>query len=193
MFRYGDLEHVHPLVPAPYELIPSALGLPNSPEIADLLAWWRDELAQLRAWLGENYDNLPFQVIHGDVGPSNTLVQDGRLTGILDFDFALPDARAIDVASGLMFTMRHWENPDPWPMAAAFCQGYRQWIMPTSAEVDATPWLIRLRNAVSTLWWLGRGLADGDVTRALTRIQGMQAFVQWLEPNEAKVIETVRD
>jgi len=46
------------------------------------------------------------KVIHGDFTPSNTLHAGGRLTGIIDFEFAGPDARAMDVASGLYFCLR---------------------------------------------------------------------------------------
>ncbi|MCW5851600.1 MAG: phosphotransferase [Anaerolineae bacterium] len=180
LFSYRDLERVHPRLAAPDRLTPADLGLPDTASYADDLAWWRDEVAALRTWTASHYAPLPRQVVHGDFDGSNTLVKGDHVTGILDFEFAMPDARAIDVASGLMFSMRTWENPTPWPAADAFCQGYRAWIHLTPAEVAALPWLMRLRNAVSTVWWLGRGLAEGGVLRSFGRIEWIRETVTWL-------------
>jgi Ser/Thr protein kinase RdoA (MazF antagonist) len=132
------------------------------------------------AWVAAEYRSLPQQVIHGDYGPGNTLADTGQLTAILDFEMALPDARAMDVAAGLTFSMRPWENPRPLEMAAVFLQGYREWVQLTPAEVAALPWLMRLRNAVSVLWRLGQGLTTGDATPGLQRIEEARWFSQWL-------------
>lgn len=177
---YAALTQVHPLLPDPFHLTPMTLGLPNEEPQDRLLAWWRDEVAQIEEWVANYYAALPHQVIHGDFGPSNTLYADGRLTAMLDFEMALPDARAIDVAAGLTFGMRPWENARPFLMLGSFLQGYRQWIELTPAEIRAMPWLMRLRAAVAAIWWLGHGLAAHDVSRALSRLVEMQALVAWL-------------
>jgi homoserine kinase type II len=184
--RYGDLYQIHPRVPDPDTLTPADLGLPDTPAYADDLAWWRGEMAALRAWLAAHYDGLPHQVIHGDFDGSNTLVEGDRLTGILDFEFSSPDARAMDVASGLMFSMRPWENADPWPAATAFSRGYRQWTMLTPAEAAALPWLTRLRNVVSTVWWLGRELEDGAVARSFGRVAWIREVAAWLTAHSVR-------
>lgn len=188
---YADLDHVHPLIPAPDRLTPADLGLPETAHTADDLAWWRGEVAALRAWAAAHYAALPYQVVHGDFDPSNTLVEGDRLTAILDFEFAMPDARAIDLASGLMFSLRTWDNSDPWPAAYAFCRGYRTWTTPTPAEVAALPWLMRLRNAVSTVWWLGRGLAERRLAQTVARIGWIREGAAWLAAHGERLQATV--
>src|SRR5690606_30172167 len=92
--------------------------------LVDDLGWWRDEVGRVTRFVAAHYAALPHQVIHGDFTPSNTLFVDDRLTAVLDFDMAVPDARAMDVAAGLTFAMRVDEQPDPWGQAVAFCRGY---------------------------------------------------------------------
>lgn len=188
---YGDLERVHPRIPTPFGLTPDGLGLPDTPPYAGLLSWWRDELAQLRRLIEEPYRMLPQQVIHGDFGPGNTLFLGGRLVAVLDFDFAGPDARALDLASGLNFSMRIRENPEPLAIARAFCRGYARGGRLTDEEVAAIPWLLRLRDATSAVWWLGRALATGDARPELGRIEEMQASVRWLEEHGRRLVEVV--
>jgi Ser/Thr protein kinase RdoA (MazF antagonist) len=124
---------------------------------------------------------------HGDYVPANTLFHEERLSAILDFDMAQPDARAIDMATGLEFSLRLWERADPLPFAAAFWQGYRRWVQPTAAEIAAIPTLIRLRDAVSAIWWLGRGLAQGTVEGGLARLRDQQITKAWLHEHRERL------
>jgi homoserine kinase type II len=168
---YGELCRVHLAIPDPLGLTPHDLGLPDAAPYADLLTWWRDEVAELHEFTQTVYPQLPHQMTHGDYVPSNTLCNGERLAAILDFDMAQPDARAIDIATGLQFSLRPWERDDPMPYGEAFWRGYTRWIQPTDAEMAAIPMLIRLRDAVSTIWWLGRDLANRR-TPDLGRIRG---------------------
>jgi hypothetical protein len=54
----------------------------------------------------------------------------------------------------------------------------------TEAEILAMPWLIRLRCAVPTLWWLGRS----DPGRALMCMGYQREFVYWLERHEQRLV-----
>jgi len=185
---YGALDQIHPRLPNPYTLTPDQLGLPAAVAVAELFAWWRAELATLRDFVNTIYIHLPKQVIHSDYGPSNTLYQDGRVTSVLDFEFAGPDVRAIDIAAGLVFSMRLWENPQPLAMATAFCRGYGHRQRLTPDEITAIPWLMRLRNATSSVWWFGRELAAGNQTSGVTRIAEMQQMVKWLNVHEQALL-----
>ena len=190
---YGDLQRIHPRIPDPYLLTPAELGLPDAPPYDRLLGWWREELAGLRASVEDHYSTLPQQVIHGDCVSGNLLIQDGRITAVLDFDFARPDARAMDVAIGLKYAMRTWDNPDPLPIARAFCRGYarRGWL--TTAEVNAMPWLIRLRDAVLAIWCLGRALAAGDARPVLWRVEHLQGSSDWLGRHGDGLVQLVAE
>jgi len=188
---FGDMQRVHARVPDPFNLTPHDLSLLDRPPYNALLGWWRAELAALRSFANGAYRALPWQVIHGDFAPSNTLLGAGRVSAVLDFEFALPDARALDLASGLHFSMRVLENPEPWQVARRFCQGYGRWIRLTEAEVAAVPWLMRLRNAVSSVWWLGRGLAAGNVSPAVECMRSAQGVAGWLRIHEQRLLELI--
>lgn len=188
---YGALDQAHPQLPNPYALTPAQVGLPNSAIYAELFTWWRAELATLRDFVNTVYLHLPQQVIHSDYAPSNTLYQAGRITAILDFEFVGPDVRAMDVAAGLVFSMRLWENPQPLVNAAAFGRGYSRHQRLTPAEIEALPWLMRLRNAFSCIWWFGRELAAGRQAIGVNRIAEMQQMVAWLATHEQALRATL--
>ncbi len=186
---YGNLATVHSAILNPYALHPVDLGLPEREPFTSLLAWWREEVAELQHFSGGAYAGLPRQVIHGDYTPSNTLHAYGRLTGIVDFEFACPDVRAMDVASGIYFSLRLWIEGDAWARAEAFCRGYANGMRLTEVERTALPWLMRLRNAVSKIFWLGKSLVDGTTEKQVLDMGDLQEFNRWLALNGKRVGE----
>ncbi len=191
MSPFGDLCQLDPRIPDPFTLAVEQLGLPDGSPYDPLVSWWRDEMAALRPFLEGVYRKLPWQVVHRDFDPSNTLVHQAAVTAVLDLEFAAPDVRALDVASGLKFTMRVWQNEGPWDIARAFCRGYARWIQLTTLEVEALPWLIRLRDAVSTTIKIGRALAADSARLPLERISSMQVSTRWLEAHKHQLIDVV--
>jgi len=123
---------------------------------------------------------LPWQLCHNDGTPANVLVEAGRVSAMLDFEFAAPAARALDVAMGLRMTMRVWQNPEPWDVVSRFCRGYARWLPVTEAEARALPWLMRLRGAITVLWWLGRRRRADDGPIVLDRIGYLRNVVSRL-------------
>lgn len=132
------------------------------------------------------YATLPRQIIHGDFGRSNALVDRGQVSGILDFEFTGPDLRAIDVAAGLWsFRVCARGTDEEWPIIKAFLQGYRSAGTLTRPEVDALPTLVRLREATSLIHWIGRwrqGLTDKDDVGQ--RVDGLLSVDQWASAAE---------
>jgi homoserine kinase type II len=183
MSAYGDLERVHVRISDPFTLTAADLGLPNTPENAKLLEWWHDELAALRSFIVGPYRALPWQVIHSDFSPANTLFENEQLLAILDFEFASPDARVMDVAAGLVFILRIWEGEPHWEAAQAFLDGYQRVIPLEAGERVALPWLMRLRNVTAAIWWFGRDLETGVVDNIPVRITEMHQTVSFLEQN----------
>jgi Ser/Thr protein kinase RdoA (MazF antagonist) len=51
------------------------------------------------------WEGLPRSVIHGDFNGGNLLFRNQKLTGVLDFDFAHPDLRVVDIAIAVNFTL----------------------------------------------------------------------------------------
>ncbi len=192
MAPFGVLEGIHPHLPDPYTFTPAQVGLPETAAYRALFTWWREELAALRTFIEGDFTRLPRQVIHGDYGPSNTLYKDGRISAVLDFEFVGPDARAMDVANGLIFTMRLWENAVPLLNAAAFYRGYSSQQRLTPAEIAAIPQLMRLFNATASVWWLGRDLEAGKSEMGLEHVKDMQQMARWLHEHQGTLLETLQ-
>jgi homoserine kinase type II len=123
------------------------------------------------------------------MAPANVLVHDGRISAVLDFEFALPAARAFDAAMGLRMTMRVWENPAPWEALRRFMRGYTRHAPFTPEEARATPTLIRLRSAIPVLWWLGRADEQADAGTVLRGIGFQQNYARWLAANERRFVD----
>ena len=190
--KYGQLDQIHPRIPDPGNLTPQQLGLPGTETEVELCAWWRDQIRELQGFLEETYELLPCQVVHGDFDPSNTLYRDGRITAILDFEMVSWDTRAIDVASGLKFSMCTWEQDDPWTMGRSFYRGYNRWISLTDAEVHSMRTLLLLRDVTATIWWLGRDRATGKQPVRLQRIHDLRLSATWLEAHSAQLENMLR-
>jgi Ser/Thr protein kinase RdoA (MazF antagonist) len=185
---FGALFDFPPAARNPFTITPARLGVASTPANEDLLEWWREEAARLQGFAEGPYRSLPWQVCHNDVAPANILVEAGRVSGVLDFEFAAPAPRALDVAMGLRMTMRVWENPEPWEMVRRFCRGYRRWMPLTYAEVRVLPELLRLRGAISVLWWLGRRATTDDPAVTLDRFEYLRNTVRWLDGQESNFL-----
>ena len=83
--------------------------------------------------------------------PSNTLCHRDRISAILDFEFALPEIRVLDVASGLKYSMRIWEHEDPWLNGACFSRGYARFVTLADREISALVDTTILRDTVSEI------------------------------------------
>lgn len=190
---YGELAQVHPLIPAPYTLTPTALGLPEVAPYVEQLADWRAILAEVGAFIAGPYAALPRQVIHGDFGPGNAMAEGDRITAIFDFEFAMWDARAIDLAAGLTMTIRIWqlEPPESLALAGALGRGYARTNRLTAAEVAALPRLLILREVVAAIWWLGRALAAGDVRLRLAQLADLRQLLAWLDEHGTALVEVI--
>ena len=115
----------------------------------------------------------PLEVIcHGDFAPYNCVYQQGRLSGVIDFDHAHPGSRAWDLAYALyrFAPITHPSNPDGYGTLAAqcrrvglFCEAYRP---PDRSQLAAA---IRARLQYMADY-LRQGAANGDA-RLLANIE----------------------
>lgn len=175
----------------PLTLTPDDLGLPNSAPHDALLGWWREEAARLRAFADGPYRELPRQLCHNDVTPNNVLAEAGCTTAVLDFEFATVAARALDFATGLRQLIRHWEPGNAWAMVRPFCHGYARWMTLTPAEIAALPHLLRLRGAITALWWLGNEPQDAAASPVPASIANLRRLAHWLDRNGAALVAMV--
>ena len=176
----------------PRTLTPTSLGLPEQPPYVDQLAWWRSEASELDAFVKGVYRTLPWQVCHNDVTPANVLVDGGRVSAVLDWEFATVTARAQDIAMGLRMTMQVWENPEPWPIVRRLLRGYARYATLTEAEAVALPLLLRLRSTIGLLWWLAHLPRTSSALEPVVRgIQYQRNLVDWLASHGERFVEVV--
>ena len=208
--RYGDLDRISPRVPDPWSL---ADGLTLDAGTRERL---RAALARARAEIPTLYAALPQQLCHNDYGPGNTLVADGRVTAILDFEFAGVDLRAIDVAAGWYWAVGpKWGSSAELAFYRAFVEGYVEATRPsreadrltrepgrptgeitrlTEAEIDAMPSLSRLVRVTSVVHWAGRHRAGlATETRLHEQVQRLLDLDIWLTQHEATLRSILRD
>ena len=136
------------------------------------------------------YQSLPQQIVHRDFDASNVLMEGGRVTGVLDFEFAGPDLRAFDLARSLsLFTVSPWSSPEGWQRVASFVLGYRAQVEFTPGEVEALPDLMRLYRTVSLVHREGhrrQGLAnEADV---LARAMALLWQDEWLRAQRRNLV-----
>jgi 8-oxo-dGTP diphosphatase len=201
----GELHHAlreYPMTPRPGKVLPDALfdfsaldpcalmpadlGVSATREHDAACGYWREQAAELRAFTLGAYGALPQQVCHNDITPANIVVHEGRVRAVLDWEFACPSARALDLAMGLRMSIRVWEHPTPWEEVRTFIRGYNTFARLSDAEIQALPTLLRLRTATPALWWMGR---DGE--RVLLAIGYLRMISDWLARYDRQLIEVV--
>jgi len=170
--------------------IEAAGQFPLVPEKRRALRGLLNELVELAPNL---YAGLPHQIIHADFYPSNVLMRGNQVSGILDFEFASPGPRAMDVAIGLAaFGISTWRAIIDLRIAEAFVTGYQRRIPLTSVEIEALPDLLRLREATSLVHWIGRhdqGLAtEHDILWRMDRLLDLD---QWMIENGDNLVGCV--
>ena len=114
---------------------------------------------QVRAQAQVTATDLPVQVVHGDLGASNALVDErtGEISGVLDFELAGPDARVQDLLVALLLSGA-LAGPGWARRAAVLVRGYAAVLSLGQAEIMAVPDLLVVRCVASVFW---RGLPAG--------------------------------
>ncbi len=148
---FGDLSHLHRAIPDPIAMVEE---LPLEPNMRTRIA---HVVGDVVAVVPDLYQSLPCQIVHRDYAASNVLIDGERITGVLDFEFAGRDLRAIDLARSLcQFTTAPWSHPEGWRRVIAFISGYHERVTLRADEVDALPDLMRLYRIVSLIHREGR-------------------------------------
>jgi len=113
--------------------------------------------------------NLPLTTVHGDPHPDNFIVADGRVTGLIDFDFCQESERVYDVASAAdAFARADEDAPLDLGAAAAFAAAYHAEAPLSAEEWQLIPPLMIRRNAF-LVWYVVRRHGEravGDVGNA---------------------------
>jgi len=147
------------------------------------LDWLERELARMEE-AAERLAGLPRQMIHGDLLYGNVLAEDGRITGILDFEFAAPDTRAMEAAICLT---QFVDAKGLSPFAEPFLKGFGENRKLTGPEVCALPLLLELRFLVGFLHHLGRSfIGAAAVEPAMRRLEWLIRATDWIRSREGE-------
>jgi homoserine kinase type II len=176
----GDVTRVHPLVDDLNEAVgESGLDLDRRSALRRDL----DRTAELAPLL---YASLPQQITHGDFAFGNTLVRNGRVTGLLDFEHSGVDVRAMDLAVALY---RFPAYDDALGQSDAFGRAYSSVLPLDPTEIVALPALLELRAGLSLMHWVGRmraGLATIDDVRP--RAHRALFTYDWVRANRDELV-----
>jgi homoserine kinase type II len=180
--QLGRVDGVHPLVPEPRQL------LANLPNDAAIRARSMAILDRLEGTVEFLVESGPPQLIHGDLYPSNVLVQDGTVSGILDFEFVLTGPPIVDVAIGLhAFAISRRTERDPMPVMRAFIEGYRQHRQLAGGDLRLLSTCVLLREMRSLIYRGGRwrqGLTtEEDVARRAIALVNLADWVNAQSPD----------
>jgi Ser/Thr protein kinase RdoA (MazF antagonist) len=112
-----------------------------------------DRMEQLNVELGERQEDLTSVVIHGSYGRSAVLLDEGRLTGVLDFDRAAQDLLGLDLAYALKAfcrggpVRRSGVGIDP-DQCRAFLRHYRSEAQLAEADLATMPEVFQAQRLV---------------------------------------------
>jgi homoserine kinase type II len=181
----ATLRDVHPDVPDPLDALDDLEIGERAEPVRRVLERVLDAHDALAA-------SLPRQIIHGDFAFPNLLVDAGKVSGLVDFEFAGADLRAADLASAMYVITVRASDAQRWAILEAFAAGYRRSLPLDPVEAAAFPDLMLRRAATGLVHWLGRwraGIADRQ--EPLDRVERGTRFAAWLDENAPRVAATV--
>jgi Ser/Thr protein kinase RdoA (MazF antagonist) len=136
------------------------------------------------------YAALPVQTVHADYLSPNILLEQDRVVGILDFEFATHDLRLIDYICGLNhFALFPWKDGDHWSFVQAFNMGYGEHILLTPEEASALTTAWSLQRVSSIFYWTG-WLREGKATHqsVVDAVAETLLLEDWFEDNSAQLL-----
>jgi Ser/Thr protein kinase RdoA (MazF antagonist) len=185
--QFGNLALIHPLVPNPLAAI-EELPLPQQSftKISGLV----NEVA---ATIPGFYAKLPQQIIHGDFGASNLLVEDNCISSVLDFEFSTYDLRGIDIVTLLLWTsLPLWGSGQEWEVLTALGRGYTSLLPLDPSEITSLPDLFRLLFIVGLIHRIGRYLQGVEKLEVpLNRVEWTLKCNHWLRENSPELVRQV--
>ncbi|MEG4349315.1 phosphotransferase [Microcoleus sp. LAD1_D3] len=184
---WGALDRIHPQVSVPLN-VPQilSLGLEEQRRFGLLL----NEAIEAAPNL---YATLPIQTIHADYITPNILIENDRVVGILDFEFATRDLRVFDYLSSLdQFASFPWKEVRFEEIVQAFSTGYRTCSSLTVAEMEAAISVWKLQRASSLVYWTG-WLIEGKGSRQkiVDAVVETLRFEMWLESNQRRLLDAL--
>ncbi len=184
---WGALDRIHPQVRDPLS-IPQILNLGLAEQLR-----FSQILHEAIATAPHLYATLPIQTIHADYITPNILVENERVVGILDFEFATRDLRLFDYLSSLdQFASFPWKEFQFADIVRAFSNGYRACSSLTVAEMNGAILVWKLQRASALVYWTGLLITGKESRQQLVNaVMDTLRFEIWLESNQQQLLEAL--
>lgn len=141
----------------------------------------------------DELEQLPRQLIHGDLNPSNLLVLEDHpqeVCALLDFEFCTQDLRVMEPAVILSDLIGSGRKE----IAEQFCEGFGSSLRLTSKEIAVIPLLLRLRKVDVFLHFMSRFLNGTDGPEVLrAQIAAQAAGLRELRMDTLWIRDLLRD
>lgn len=138
-------------------------------------------------------DALPKQIIHHDILIFNLLIDSKtrKMNGVLDFDFASHDVRALELA----ICINHLLQFDDGSLLnlELFLDEYSQHMTLTDEEIKWIPFLMQMYYVSLICIYIGQYYSGREIDNYFRFILNQLVIrTQWIEQNEYELIETLR-
>jgi homoserine kinase type II len=149
---------------------------------------------QLDKEMGDSYYTMiPKQYIHGDYTPGNILTNNGKVTGIIDFEFCCYDVRPMDLAIALGGGPKAlWELDIDLTNISMLTKGFVGICPLTEQELMCIPFLIRLRRAAMFVYFTARFVKGLDNEKWMNGIvDWIFESEEWLKDNKGRLLNKI--
>ncbi|MDQ0057983.1 phosphotransferase [Paenibacillus harenae] len=135
---------------------------------------------------------LPKQWIHGDLVFNNTLVRDGAMSGVLDFEFCTVDVRAMELAVTAVDMIRP-DRGDLLDRIKLLFAGYSEVIRLSDREMELLPAMMKLRLLDVALHFAIRFKDGLDADEVLCGIIDQSVYgCEWVERHADGLLRQLR-
>ena len=186
---FNQLGQVHPLIPDPFaamDCLGSLVPKDHKVRINALLDTVIDSAAKI-------YRALPSQLIHGDLIPGNLLIDQNRITGVLDFEACALNPSVMEVAIALDTWL--WDalgTGKEWERLSRFGVGYTKVGRLSQVEIEAIPMLVLLRNAHVLMHMVGRFVGNlSPYIDVESWIESTLNIDAWMTLNRRHLVEAI--
>lgn len=183
---YYEFYKLHPSVPDEKTFL-DAMASSVFDEYREYADFVLKEILELVKMIEPYKKSLPVQHIHGDLWIGNCLIENDKMSAVLDFEFIALDWKALEVA---ICVSRFPSQANPWGHFEAFLEGFKMTGTLKEEEIEAVPVMMKLRLLTNIIHFVGRYLGGFDSAKDLTdRICVYYKRLGWINENGGKIVE----